>query len=54
MIGGTETQAVELTRRLDPQRYQLTIGCLRREGPLLARLKDTPVEIVEVKNGRWN
>lgn len=51
MIGGTETQAVELARRLDPQRYQVTIGCLRREGPLLERLKGTPVEIVEVKMG---
>ncbi len=51
MIGGTETQAVELARRLDPKRYQLTIGCLRREGPLLERLKDTPVEIMEVNLG---
>ncbi len=51
MIGGTETQAVELARRLDPQRYQVTIGCLRREGPLLERLKGTPVEIMEVNLG---
>jgi len=51
MIGGTETQAVELARRLDPKRYQVTIGCLRREGPLLERLKDTPVEIMEVDLG---
>ena len=51
MIGGTETQAVELARRLDPKRYQVTIGCLRHEGPLLERLKDTPVEIVEVDLG---
>jgi len=51
MIGGTETQAVELARRLDPGRYQVTIGCLRREGPLLDRLKNTPVEIMEVNLG---
>jgi glycosyltransferase involved in cell wall biosynthesis len=51
MIGGTETQAVELARRLDPKRYQVTIGCLRREGPLLDRLKGTPVEIMEVDMG---
>ena len=51
MIGGTETQAVELARRLDPKRYRVTIGCLRREGPLLERLRNTPVEIVEVKMG---
>ena len=51
MIGGTETQAVELARRLDPQRYQVTIGCLRREGPLLERLKGTSVHIMEVDLG---
>lgn len=51
MIGGTETQAVELARRLDPNRYQVTIGCLRREGPLLERLKGTPAEIMEVDLG---
>lgn len=51
MIGGTETQAVELARRLDPKSYQVTIGCLRREGPLLERLEGTPVEIVEVDMG---
>jgi glycosyltransferase involved in cell wall biosynthesis len=51
MIGGTETQAVELARRLDPSRYQVTIGCLRREGPLLERLKNTSVEIMEVNLG---
>jgi glycosyltransferase involved in cell wall biosynthesis len=51
MIGGTETQAVELARRLDPKRYQVTIGCLRREGPLLERLKSTPVKIKEVDMG---
>jgi L-malate glycosyltransferase len=52
MIGGTETQAVELARRLDPGRYQVTLGCLRREGPLLQRLAGTAVNIVEVSIGR--
>ncbi|HKR85044.1 MAG TPA: hypothetical protein VJS37_12880, partial [Terriglobales bacterium] len=28
MLGGTETQAVELARRLDPARYKVTVGCL--------------------------
>jgi len=51
MIGGTETQAVELARRLDPRKYQVIVGCLRREGPLLERLNGTPVEIVEVNLG---
>src|SRR6266480_6929698 len=51
MIGGTETQAAELARRLDPARYQVTIGCLRKEGPLLSRLDGTGVRVVEFSMG---
>jgi glycosyltransferase involved in cell wall biosynthesis len=46
-VGGTETQAVELARRLPPERYEVTLGCLRREGPLLERLRGSPVEVKE-------
>jgi glycosyltransferase involved in cell wall biosynthesis len=46
-IGGTETQAVELARRLDPARYQVTLGCLRARGPLLERLKGSRVVVRE-------
>lgn len=46
-IGGTETQAVELARRLDPQRYEVTLGCLRASGPLRQRLEPGPVKISE-------
>jgi len=46
-VGGTETQAVELARRLDPVRYEVTLGCLRAQGPLLERLRDSSVAIVE-------
>lgn len=52
MIGGTETQAVELARRLDPSRYEITIGCLRKEGPLLTRLEGSPVRVVEFSLGK--
>jgi L-malate glycosyltransferase len=45
--GGTETQAVELARRLDPTRYRVTLGCLRDEGPLRGRLEGSGVPIVE-------
>src|SRR5947207_6283619 len=51
MIGGTETQAVELARRLDPARCQVTLGCLRKEGPLLSRLDGTGVRVVEFSIG---
>ena len=52
MIGGTETQAVELARRLDPARYQVTIGCLRKEGPLLSRLEGSAVQVIEFSLGK--
>ena len=48
-IGGTETQAVELALRLDPARYEVTLGCLRMAGPLLAKLKGSTVSVME-----WN
>lgn len=46
-VGGTETQAVELARRLDPVRYKVTLGCLRVRGPLLARLESSAVSLRE-------
>src|SRR5262245_42868715 len=52
MIGGTETQAVELARRLNPARYEVTLGCLRKEGPLLSRLDGTRVRVQEFSLGK--
>lgn len=46
-IGGTETQAVELARRLDPARYDVTLACLRIKGPLLERLNGSHVKLME-------
>ncbi len=46
-IGGTETQAVELARRMDPAKYDVTLACLRKEGPLLANLNGSSVNVVE-------
>lgn len=46
-VGGTETQAVELARRMPAAGYQVTLGCLRAEGPLLQRLAETPVVLRE-------
>ncbi|MBV9181330.1 MAG: glycosyltransferase [Acidobacteria bacterium] len=51
MIGGTETQAVELARRLPALNYDVTIGCLQMEGPLLERLRSTPVRVVHIDLG---
>lgn len=46
-VGGTETQAVELARRLDPERYEVTLGCLRAQGPLRERLQGSQVSLQE-------
>lgn len=46
-IGGTETQAVELARRMDPAKYDITLACLLKDGPLLERLDGSSVNIVE-------
>jgi len=46
-VGGTETQAVELATRLNPERYDVTLGCLRARGPLLEKLAGTAVSVRE-------
>jgi len=46
-VGGTETQAVEHARRIPAAGYQVTLGCLRAQGPLLQRLAETPVVLQE-------
>ncbi len=48
-VGGTETQAVELVRRLSMAGYDVTLGALRAEGPLLERLQGTSVVVREVR-----
>jgi L-malate glycosyltransferase len=46
-VGGTESQAVELARRISIAGYDVTLGCLRAEGPLSERLRDAPVAVRE-------
>lgn len=46
-IGGTETQAVELACRMEPAKYDVTLACLRKEGPLLEKLNGSAVNVVE-------
>ena len=46
-VGGTEVQAVELAIRLSPERYDVTLGCLRARGPLLERLQGCSVSVRE-------
>ena len=46
-VGGTESQAVELARRIPAAGYEVTLGCLRAQGPLLERLQGTAVVVRE-------
>jgi L-malate glycosyltransferase len=46
-VGGTETQAVELALRLPASEYDVTLACLRVKGPLLEKLKGSPVALRE-------
>ena len=49
-VGGTETQAVELARRLPATGYEVTVGCLKREGTLEDRLQGTGIAIREFRS----
>ena len=46
-VGGTETQAVELALRIPMAGYDVTLGCLRAEGPLLERLYGISIAVRE-------
>lgn len=46
-VGGTETQVVELALRLPRTTYEVTLGCLKKEGPLLERLNGSSVRVEE-------
>lgn len=48
-IGGTEIQAVELARRIPLAGYEVTLGCLRADGPLLDKLRGTEVIVREFR-----
>lgn len=46
-VGGTETQAVELALRMPSSEYEITLGCLSAQGPLLEKLKESAVVVRE-------
>lgn len=48
-VGGTETQAVELARRLPAAGYEVVVGCLKREGPLEERLQGSGIPVKEFR-----
>jgi L-malate glycosyltransferase len=48
-VGGTETQAVELALRLPANEYEITLGCLKEQGPLLPKVQGSAVTIREFR-----
>lgn len=46
-LGGSETQSVEMARQLKQEGYRVTVGCLRADGPLRAKLNEAGLECVE-------
>jgi glycosyltransferase involved in cell wall biosynthesis len=47
MCGGTETQFMTLSRRLDPSRFDLEFACLRRWGPFVQELAERRIPLSE-------
>ena len=54
-VGGTEGQVVNLTRALDPSRFELHFGCLHRWGDLLGELTEHGIPVAEYRiNNLYN
>src|SRR5215472_1408693 len=51
-IGGTENQMACVALRMRQIRHQVTVGCLRAEGPLLQLLQQAGVPVVEFRKER--
>src|SRR5262245_22918972 len=46
-VGGTERQAVELLKRLNPGRFDVRLGAIRKAGPLYNEIADRFPEVPE-------
>ena len=46
-LGGSERQCVEMARLLAGDGFAVTVACLRKKGPLLARLRESGIPVVE-------
>ena len=46
-LGGSETQCVEIARHLRKEGYEVTVGCMKADGPLKTTLHDAGLECVE-------
>jgi len=48
-IGGTESQLVQVALRMQRAGHDVTVGCLRAEGPLLQALQQAGIPVVEFR-----
>jgi len=46
-IGGSERQAVEFIKRVDPARFEIVVACFQKDGPLLEELPLTITQLHE-------
>ena len=51
-VGGTETQLLQTALRQHSRQQNVTVGCLRAEGPLLASLERAGIPVVEFRKGK--
>ena len=45
--GGTERQMIELLRRLNPERWQVHVACLRAQGAWFHRMSEAAASVTE-------
>lgn len=50
-IGGTELNAVRTAERLDRSRFELSVVCLQKDGPLLARYERNEIPVLSLALG---
>jgi L-malate glycosyltransferase len=50
-LGGSETQCVEMARLLSRNSYEVTVGCMRRTGPLRRKVAEAGLQLVEFSVG---
>jgi glycosyltransferase involved in cell wall biosynthesis len=50
-LGGSEKQCVEMARLLTQNGYDVTVGCMRKSGPLREKLEQAGIPIVEFSVG---
>src|SRR5258708_19335008 len=48
-IGGPERQAMNLATRIDPERFDLHMGCLGKVGPLLREAEESSIPVSEYR-----